>query len=77
MPPLLSSPAPGLDDLFHSKETVDFYTEMIKAGVPTELHIYGHGGHAGGINHRGGIPFGTWPQRFQEWLVDISMQKRD
>jgi len=67
----------GLDDLFHSKETVDFYTELIKAGVPTELHIYGHGGHAGGINRRGGIPFGTWPQRFQEWLVDINMQKRD
>jgi acetyl esterase/lipase len=67
----------GLDDLFHSRETVEFYQALIKAQVPTELHIYGHGGHAGGINKRGGIPFGTWPRRFEEWLADIGMMKRD
>ncbi len=63
----------GLDDLFHSKETVDFYQELIKAQVPTELHIYGHGGHAGGISDRHGIPFGTWHHRFEEWLTDLGM----
>ena len=63
----------GLDDLFHSKETVDFYQELIKAQVPTELHIYGHGGHAGGISDRHGIPLGTWHHRFEEWLADLKM----
>lgn len=67
----------GLDDLFHSRETVEFYQSLIKSQVPTELHIYGHGGHAGGINKRGGIPFGTWPQRFEEWLADIGMMKKE
>ncbi|HEY2828150.1 MAG TPA: alpha/beta hydrolase [Pirellulales bacterium] len=67
----------GLDDLFHSKETVEFYQSLIKSQVPSELHIYGHGGHAGGINKRGGIPFGTWPRRFEEWLTDLGMMKKD
>src|SRR6185312_3156108 len=53
----------GLDDAFHARQTVQFYDALFEAGVPVELHIYGHGGHGGGINPRGGIPFGTWSDR--------------
>jgi len=67
----------GLDDLFHSRETVEFYQSLIKSQIPTELHIYGHGGHAGGIGRRNGIPFGTWPRRFEEWLADLGMLKKE
>jgi sugar phosphate isomerase/epimerase/acetyl esterase/lipase len=66
----------GLDDASHARQTVDFYNSLFKAGVPVELHIYGHGGHAGGIKPRDGIPFGTWHHRFQEWLADLGLLKQ-
>ncbi len=66
----------GIDDAFHAKETVDFYNAWFNAKIPVELHIYGHGGHGGGIKPRNGIPFGTWQNRFVDWAVDLGMLKR-
>ncbi len=66
----------GLDDAFHAKETVEFYNSLFNAGVPADLHIYAHGGHGGGLGSRHGIPFGTWPVRFQDWLADLGMIKK-
>jgi len=66
----------GIDDKFHARQTVEFYNSLFSVGVPAELHIYGHGGHGGGIKPRDGIPFGTWHHRFQEWLADLGMLKR-
>lgn len=66
----------GLDDASHARQTVEFYHSLFTAKVPVELHIYGHGGHANGIKPRGGIPFGTWHIRFQEWLADLGMLKK-
>ena len=63
----------GIDDAFHARQTVDFYSALFEAGIPVELHIYGHGGHANGIKPRDGIPFGTWHHRFVDWLVDLGM----
>ena len=65
----------GLDDAFHARQTVEFHDSLFKAGVETDLHIYAHGGHGGGIRLRDGIPFGTWPKRFEEWLADLGMLK--
>jgi hypothetical protein len=48
---------------------------LFRAGVPSDLHIYAHGGHGGAISKRNGIPFGTWHLRFQDWLADIGMLK--
>ena len=42
-----------------------------KAKIPVELHIYGHGGHGGGIGPRKGIPFGSWHLRLVEWAKDL------
>jgi endo-1,4-beta-xylanase len=66
----------GLDDAFHAKQTVEYYNLLFSAGIPAELHIYGHGGHGGAIGERGGIPFGTWHVRFQEWLYDLGYLKK-
>lgn len=65
----------GIDDQFHARQTVEFFTSLFKVGVPADLHIYAHGGHGGAINPRKGIPFGTWQVRFQDWLGDIGMLK--
>jgi acetyl esterase/lipase len=63
----------GIDDAFHARQTVEFYSALFEAKIPVELHIYGHGGHAGGIGARNGIPFGTWQNRFVEWARDLEM----
>src|SRR4029077_4966829 len=36
-----------------------------------EMHIYGNGGHGGGLTARGGIPFGTWTDRYVDWFKDL------
>lgn len=61
----------GVDDASHAKRTVEFYDAYFEAKIPVELHIYGHGGHAGGISARNGIPFGTWHLRFVDWAKDL------
>lgn len=63
----------GIDDAFHARETVQFYDALFEAKIPVELHIYGHGRHAGGISPRNGIPFGTWHVRFIEWAKDLGL----
>jgi sugar phosphate isomerase/epimerase/acetyl esterase/lipase len=65
----------GLDDASHAKQTVEFHNSLFNAGVQSDLHIYAHGGHGGGIRPRDGIPFGSWPKRFEEWLADLGMLK--
>jgi endo-1,4-beta-xylanase len=66
----------GSDDRSHARQTVQFYDALFRAGIPADLHIYAHGGHGGGIRDRNGIPFGTWHQRFREWLADLGMLKK-
>lgn len=65
----------GVDDAFHARQTVEFYDALFKANIPVELHIYGHGGHGGGIGQRKGIPFGTWQLRFVEWAKDLGLME--
>ncbi len=73
-PPVFMTSA-GIDDAFHARETVQFYSALFEANIPVELHIYGHGGHANGIKPRNGIPFGRWHQRFLEWVTDLGFMK--
>ena len=65
----------GSDDQFHARETVEFFNSLFNAGVPADLHIYAHGGHGRAINPRGGIPFGTWQDRFKDWMADLGLLK--
>jgi acetyl esterase/lipase len=67
----------GLDDAFHARETVQFYDALFNAKVPVELHIYGHGGHGGGLKPRNGIPFGTWQNRCVEWMADLGLMRKE
>lgn len=78
----------GTGDVFHAKQTVEFYNALFEVGrtvkpkpLNIEMHIYGTGGHGGSISPRKGIPFGTWQQRFIDWAVDLNLmpapKKRD
>lgn len=79
---------PGTGDVFHARQTVEFYNALFEVGrqqkprpLNLEMHIYGSGGHGGSISPRKGIPLGQWQQRFLEWTVDVGLMtapaKRD
>jgi len=70
----------GTGDVFHAKQTVEFYNAMFEVGrkvkpkpLNVEMHIYGTGGHGGSISPRKGIPFGTWQYRFVDWATDLGV----
>jgi acetyl esterase/lipase len=45
------------------------YLELLKRGVPAELHIYERGGHGFGMRARTGATGPTdWPHRASDWL---------
>lgn len=53
-----------------------FFTNLRKAGVNAELHIYNSGGHGFGVRaDRPELAVSTWHHRFVEWLSDRSFLK--
>jgi endo-1,4-beta-xylanase len=51
---------------------MEYFNPMLERGTPNvEMHIYGSGRHGGSIEPQGGIPFGTWPTRYLDWLKDL------
>jgi endo-1,4-beta-xylanase len=74
-PSFIASAGPG--DRQHALWATDYFTAMLKAGAPNlEMHIYGNGGHGGGLTARGGIPFGTWTDRYVEWFKDLGFLEK-
>lgn len=49
-----------------------YYLALKKAGVPVEMHLYAHGGHAFGLR-RTKFPITGWPQLVETWLGTIGM----
>jgi acetyl esterase/lipase len=49
-----------------------YYIALKKAGVPVEMHLYAHGGHAFGVQ-RTKFPISGWPQLVETWLNTIGM----
>jgi acetyl esterase/lipase len=67
----------GSGDRVHALWATDYFAAMLKAGVPNlEMHIYGNGGHGGGLTARGGIPFGTWTDRYIDWFKDLGFLEK-
>lgn len=67
----------GSGDQVHAVWATEYFTAMLKAGVPNlEMHIYGNGHHpgsgsTGGLTDRKNTPFGTWHHRFIDWFRDL------
>lgn len=49
-----------------------YASALNEAGVPTELHLFAHGGHAFALRHRND-PVGKWPELVELWLRQINM----
>ena len=74
----------GWGDWSHAVWATEYFTALLNDGVPNvEMHIYARGHHpgdkvgageppsSGGLTDRGFIAYGTWPDRFIEWLRDL------
>ena len=48
------------------------YIALKNAGVPVEMHLFAHGGHAFGLR-RTSQPITAWPALVETWLVTIGM----
>jgi acetyl esterase/lipase len=54
------------------KNSLVYYAALKKAGVPVEMHLYAHGGHAFGLR-RTKLPVTGWSQLVETWLGTIGM----
>lgn len=59
--------AHSADDRVPVGNSVLLFSELRKAGVSAELHVYASGGHGYGMRHTG-HPCNSWPQRCEEWM---------
>jgi acetyl esterase/lipase len=66
---LLQAEDDPVDNVNHS---LVYYIALKKAGVPVEMHLYAHGGHAFGLR-RTKLPVTGWPQLVETWLGTIGM----
>jgi acetyl esterase/lipase len=55
------------DALVPVQVSVDFYSALLKAGVPAEMHLFRHGGHGSGLG-KGDPALDFWPTLLESWL---------
>lgn len=60
------------DDVDGVDEALTYYMGLKKAGVPAEMHLYAHGGHAFGLRPTN-LPITHWPDLVDAWLRTIGM----
>ena len=53
-------------------DSLAYFIALEKAGVPVEMHLYPHGGHAFGLR-RTKLAITEWPQLVERWLKTIGM----
>jgi acetyl esterase/lipase len=60
------------DPVDNINNSLVYYIALKNAGVPVEMHLYAHGGHAFGLR-RTKFPITKWPQLVDTWLRAIGM----
>ena len=60
------------NDPVHVENAVTYFSELKKAGVPAELHIYAQGGHGYGLRQTQ-LPITDWPDLAERWLQTIGV----
>jgi endo-1,4-beta-xylanase len=74
-PAFLACTASG--DRVHAVWAMEYFSAMLAVSVPNvEMHLYGNGGHAGGLTDRNNTPFGTWQYRFIDWFRDLGFLQK-
>jgi acetyl esterase/lipase len=63
------------DDTVPVENSVMFYTALRKAGVPAELHVFGHGPHGVGLD-LGDPALGEWPKLLADWMRERGLLEK-
>ncbi len=63
------------DHVDNVDDALSYYIALKDAGVPAEMHLYAHGGHAFGLR-RTNDPITDWPALVGTWLHTIGMISR-
>ncbi|GGA58509.1 xylanase [Edaphobacter acidisoli] len=63
------------DNVDGVQQALVYYIALKKTGVPVEMHLYAHGGHAFGLR-RTKYPITAWPDLLEAWLGTIGMIPR-
>jgi acetyl esterase/lipase len=56
------------DDRSSSLGAVLFYAQLKRLRIPSELHVYGNGGHGYGLRQVEGSQISSWPDHAGHWL---------
>ncbi|GAB3346588.1 alpha/beta hydrolase [Marilutibacter aestuarii] len=57
--------------------SLQLYTALREAGVPTEMHLYPRGGHGFGVRDIGGSSLSLWPRVADAWLRHLEAGETD
>ena len=49
------------------EQSLDFYEALVKAGVPSEYHVFANGAHGSGLG-KGDPALDQWPNLLENWL---------
>jgi acetyl esterase/lipase len=60
------------DTIDNVNQALVYYVALKNKGVPVEMHLYTHGGHAFGLR-RTKDPITEWPQLVEKWLRTIGI----
>jgi acetyl esterase/lipase len=60
------------DNVDSTRNSLVYFAALKNAGVPAELHIYAHGGHAFGVRPTSN-PITSWPALAETWMRTIGM----
>jgi len=60
------------DTIVPVRASVEFYTAMVEAGAPIELHLFRHGVHGSGLG-LGDATLDQWPVLLESWLRDLGL----
>jgi acetyl esterase/lipase len=60
------------DNVDGVEQSLVYFTALTKAGVPTEMHLYAHGGHAFGLRPTSN-PITRWSALAETWMSTIGM----
>jgi acetyl esterase/lipase len=59
----------GDDEVVPVSNSLLFYQALRAAGVPSEMHLFPHGGHGFGTRATNGLTTAAWPQLALDWIA--------
>ena len=64
------------DTVVPVRASVEYYTAMVEAGAPVEMHLFRTGGHGSGLG-AGFASLDQWPVLLEQWLRDQGLLVKD